>query len=176
MRRGLALLALLALAAQPAWAQGKTKGPVQPASVEALEVCEIFARGDVLAVEAAGAAGWEAYEDESESPYVRSYSAAMELPGIGYADLFALVESYPDQTLGYCRIDVAGPVGNGHAAIQAIQDLERYEGQSQLVSEGTFASLIGRGGPQTLLLTHWTTDSFVIQLTIITPRAGATGQ
>src|SRR5690606_40765822 len=111
MRAWLAATAALALCASPALAQ-KTKSPAAPQSVAALEVCERFASGDVLAVDDANAKGWDAYATDSESPYVRSYSASRELPGIGSANLFALVEDYPGTSFGYCRIDVIEPTGS----------------------------------------------------------------
>jgi len=170
-----ATAAALALCASPVLAQ-KTKSPAVPQSVAALEVCERFASGDVLAVDDANAKGWDAYATDSESPYVRSYSASRELPGIGSANLFALVEDYPGTSFGYCRIDVIEPTGsNGDQQIQAIQSLQRYEGTAQTVSDGSFASLKGTGDAgQSLLLAHWTENTFVIQLTIITPTAAET--
>ncbi|MFD2647007.1 hypothetical protein ACFSX5_04255 [Devosia albogilva] len=169
-----ATAAALALCASPALAQ-KTKSPAAPQSVAALEVCEQFARGDVLAVDNANAKGWDAYATDTESPYVRSYSASRDLPGIGLANLFALVEDYPETTFGYCRLDVMEPTGrNGAQQIEAIQGLDRYEGTGETVSDGTFASLKGTSETaQSLLLAHWTETSFVIQLTVITPTATA---
>ena len=173
MRAGLAVIAMLAVGVTPAVAQGKTKGPVTPQSVQVLEMCEQFAIGDVLAVDGAIAKGWDAYVQDSESPYVQSFAGSKELPGIGSANMFALIESYPNLTLGYCRVDVAEPAGDGYSAIQAIQELDRYEGQSQMVSDGNFASLTGRDDKNRLLLAHWSADSFVVQLSIITPKAEA---
>ena len=171
MRAGLFFIAVLALGATPVVAQGKTKGPATPQSVQVLEVCEKFATGDVLAVQDAMAKGWDAYAQDSETPYVQSFAGSKELPGLGTANLFALIETYPNSTIGYCRVDVAEPTGDGNAAIQAIQNLDRYDGQSQQVSEGSFASLTGRDDKNRLLLTHWSAESFVVQLSIITPKA-----
>ena len=171
MRAVLAVIAMLALSVAPVVAQGKTKGPVTPQSVQVLEMCEKFAIGDVLAVDNAIAMGWDAYMQDSESPYVQSFAGSKELPGIGTANMFALLESYPNSTLGYCRVDVSEPAGDGNSAIQAIQNLDRYEGQSQQVSDGSFASLTGRDDKSRLLLAHWSADSFVVQLSIITPKA-----
>jgi hypothetical protein len=144
-----------------------------PQSVAALEMCETFATGDVLAVEAAIEKGWEAYEDAAESPYVKSYSGSKELPGIGYATMFALVESYPQQSFGYCRVDVAEVTGDAQVAVQSIQNLDRYEGQTIQNGEGTFASLTGTTDKNRMLLTHLADGKFVIQLSIITPKAEA---
>jgi hypothetical protein len=179
MRAGLAVIAMLALSVTPVVAQGKTKGTapvhVGTLAVEVVEVCEKFAKGDVLAVDNAIAKGWDAYESTGESPYVQSFNASKDLPGIGQADIFVLREDYPDTSIGYCRMDVIGPEGtSGNEAVQAIQNLDHYEGQSQLVSDGTFASLTAvSGNAKSLLLTHWSAESFVVQLTVITPKAEA---
>lgn len=178
MRAGLAFIAMLSLCATPVVAQGKTKGAasdVGTLAVEVVEVCEKFARGDVLAVDDAIAKGWDAYDSTGESPYVQSFNASKDLPGIGQADIFVLREDYPDTSLGYCRMDVIAPQGNrGNEAVQAIQNLDRYEGQSQMVSDGTFASLTSASGDiRSLLLTHWSAESFVVQLTVITPKAAS---
>jgi hypothetical protein len=172
--RLVATAAALALCASPALAQ-KTKSPAAPQSVAALEICERFASGDVLALDNATAKGWDAYETDSESPYVQSYSGNREIPGIGYANLFTLVESYPGSTFGYCRIDVTELADtDGAAQIQAIEALDRYEGTGQTTPTGTFASLKGADdSAKALLLAHWTETSFVIQLTVITPTATA---
>lgn len=167
MRAGLVVIAALALSVTPVVAQGKTKGPASPISVQVLEMCEKFATGDVLAVNDAIGKGWDAYAQEGESPYVQSFGGSKELPGIGSANLFALIEDYPNSTLGYCRVDVAEPQGDGNVAIQAIQNLDRYEGQAQQISDGSFASLTGTTDKDRLLLAHWSADSFVIQLSII---------
>ena len=173
MRARLALIAALALCATPAVAQGKTKTPALPQGVQALEMCETFASGDVLAVEAASAEGWDTYQDSSESPYVKAYSGSKDLPGIGHATMFALVESYPHATFGYCRVDVPELSGDAGNQVQAIQDLERYEGQAVQNGDGSFASLAGTTDSERLLLTHATPSTFVIQLSILTPKAEA---
>ncbi|MCP8884054.1 hypothetical protein NIM87_11120 [Devosia sp. XJ19-1] len=170
MRTGLALLLGLMLAVQPAMAQGKTKSSPVEEAVAALGVCESFAKGDVMAVDAAIAAGWDAYDQDAESPFIRSYAATREIPGMGWGDVFALVESYPQATLGYCRLDVAEPKGAGEAVIAALAALERYQGNVETENGGSYASLKGSDNDNTLLITHWDDVGFVIQLTIITPK------
>src|SRR5690606_135057 len=125
MRTGLALFLGLMLAVTPAMAQGKTKTSGANEALAALEVCETFAKGDVLAVEAAIEAGWDAYDQDAESPFIRSYAASREIPGMGWGDMFILVESYPEATLGYCRLDVAEPTGRGEPVISALAGLDR---------------------------------------------------
>ncbi|MBB4052009.1 hypothetical protein GGR20_001651 [Devosia subaequoris] len=176
MRTGLALVLALGLAAQPTLVQGKTKSSPAQEAVAALEMCEAFAEGDVLALETAIGAGWDAYEDESESPFVRSYSAGREVPGIGWGDMFALVESYPDRTLGYCRIDIVEPKGQGESAIEALAALDGYKGDVTNENGGTYASLIGTGTLDSLLITHWDAAGFVTQLTILTPNTATREQ
>jgi hypothetical protein len=172
MRAGLALIAALILTTTPVVAQGKAKAPAIPQGVQVLEVCEKFAAGDILALEWALTKGWDAHDQGSESPYVTSYAGNRDLPGIGYATLFALVENYPRSTFGYCRVDVAEPTGDGEAQIEAIQQLDRYEGEATKNADGSFASLTGAGGENNrLLLAHWSQQSFVVQLSMITPKA-----
>ena len=176
MRAALAVIAAISLCATPAVAQGKTKTPAVAdagaVAVEIVEICEEFSGGDVLAVDDATAKGWDAYEATGEGPYVRTFNAHKELPGIGAADIFVLLEDYPTSTLGYCRMDVIEPQVTGHEAVQAIQNLDRYEGQSIQNGEGTFAHLTGANGDTNrMLLAHWSAESFVVQLTIITPKA-----
>ncbi|MGB3337182.1 MAG: hypothetical protein WBA73_08395 [Devosia sp.] len=173
MRAGLALIAVLALCVTPVVAQGKAKAGAVPQGVAALAMCEGFALGEAAAYDAAVEQGWETYEDDSESPYVRSYSGGKDLPGIGHASMFALVEDYPQQTFGYCRVDVSEVTGDADKAVQDIQALDRYEGQSILNGQGSFASLTGKTDKNRMLLAHSTATNFVIQLSIITPKAEA---
>jgi len=168
MRAGPALIVALALCVTPAVAQGKTK---VPQGVRALEMCEAFGSGGASALDGAIAAGWDAFEDEAESPFIKSYSGGKDLPGIGYADFFALVESYPELELGYCRIDVVEVTGDATEQVQAIQSLDRYEGDSIENGDGIFASLAGKADDTRLLMAHADETSFVIQLSIIASRA-----
>ena len=174
MRAGLALIAALALCVTPAVAQGKVKSKggadIGALAVEIVEVCEEFSRGDVLAVDDAIAKGWDAYEATGESPYVQTFNAHKELPGIGAADIFVLFEDYPQSTLGYCRLDVAQPKGNGKEVIDMLAGLDRYQGDVTSEDLGTYAALSGTGGENALLITHWDDVGFVIQLTIVTPK------
>ena len=176
MRAGLALVLALGLVAQPTLTQGKTKSSPAEEAVAALEMCEAFAKGDVLALETAIGAGWDAYEDEAESPFIRSYSAGRQVPGIGWGDMFALVETYPNRTLGYCRIDIAEARGQGESAIEALAALDGYEGAVTSENGGTYASLVGTGTLDSLLITHWDAEGFVIQLTILTPNPATSEQ
>jgi hypothetical protein len=172
MRTGAAILLGLLLATGPALAQGKTKATPGGEALAALEVCQTFARSDALAVEAAIEAGWDAYEDEGESPFIRTFSASKELgAGIGWSDIFVLVEDYPDRTLGYCRLDALETTATNRApAIEALAGADGFEGEVKTEDGGSYASL---SDPETnsLLITHWDDAGFVIQLTILTPKA-----
>ena len=176
MRLGLAIIAGLVLAATPALAQTKTKSTAPNEAVAVLEVCETFARGGDGALDAATAAGWEAYDEEGESPFISQYSASRDIPVMGWGDIFVLVESYPDATFGYCRLDLMEPQGNGKAVIEAIAGLDRYEGETVTEGDAIYASLSGTGPDTSLLITHWTAESFVIQLTIVTPKSASSEQ
>jgi hypothetical protein len=169
VRAALTIIAVVALCATPVAAQGKTKAKAS-AGVAVLEMCERIASGDVLAVQAAQAQGWDAYEDAGESPFVKSYTADKAVPGVGEASLFALIESYPESSFGYCRVDVDQPEG-GNELVQAIADLPRYAGETRVVDDGLYASLVASDKPNWLLLSHRNADSFVIQLSINTPKA-----
>lgn len=171
MRKGLALLVALVMAAQPAMAQGKTKVSVADEAIAALELCEAFARGDVLATDEALAAGWDASEQDGESVFIRSYEASRDMPGLGLGDVFVLVEDYPDRTLGYCRLDAVYADVKARTAVEAIAGLDRYAGETRTDAAGTYASLKGSGSEDSLLMTHWDDLGFVIQLTILTPKA-----
>ena len=125
MRAALALILGLVLAVSPALGQGKTKTSAAEEAVAALEVCEAFARNDEGALDAAIEAGWDAYDEESESPFITQVGASREIPGLGWGDIFVLVESYPEATFGYCRLDVAQPKGNGKTVIEILAGLDR---------------------------------------------------
>jgi len=171
MRIGLALGLSLMLAVTPAWSQGKTKTSAVEEAVAALEVCEAFAREGAGAIQAATDAGWDAYEEEGESPFIGQIGASREIPGLGWGDIFVLSESYPQSSFGYCRLDVAQAKGNGQAVIEALAGLDRYAGDVVTEGAGTYAALAGTGEETALLITHWDEVGFVIQLTIITPKS-----
>ncbi|MBU1306664.1 MAG: hypothetical protein KKF33_14250, partial [Alphaproteobacteria bacterium] len=151
-------------------AQGKVKRGGEPPAVAALHVCEKFANGDVLAVENATALGWDAYVQNAESPYVQSFGAGKEFPGLGRADMFSLFETYPESTFGYCRIDMIDVSGDGLAAFQSILDLGSYVGDSTTQDDNHYASLMGRDDKSRQLLAHWADGTFVLQLSIVRPK------
>ncbi len=171
MRASLALLAVMALAVQPAFAQVKSKASPVASALTALEMCEAFARGGDTLVTDAIADGWDAYDQSAESPFVKSYAASREMAGLGWGDLFSLVETYPGKVFGYCRIDFIEIEGDGKPVIDAIAALDRYDGEVLDQDGGHYGSF---SGGDSLLLAHWDEDGFVIQLTTLTPRAEET--
>lgn len=170
MRAGLALIVALTACVTPVVAQGKVKRGGEPPAVAALHVCEKFAGGDVLAVEAATALGWDAYVQNAESPYVQSFGGSREFPNLGRADLFSLYETYPETTFGYCRVDMIDVSGDGLAAFQSILDLGSYVGDTTIQDDNHYASLTGKDDPSRQLLAHWADGSFVMQLSIVRSR------
>ena len=175
MRAGLALIAVLALCVTPAVAQGKTKAPPQPGALAALEVCELFAAGAPDAVKQAEAMNWEVVPGDPETPWVTSTNLYRHLPGLGYVEGVILMEDYPGLDFGYCRIDVFEVEGEADVAL--IDDLPRWQGAIKTDASGTFGSWKGAGeDDQRLLLSHEDEYSFVLQLTVMRPKADEAGE
>ena len=168
MRRALVLLAVAALAVTPAVA--KTKGEARAAQL--LETCEKFASGDVLIVEWATAQGWTASEAASDNVYAHVFNATKTIDGVGEVTLFSLIETYPGQTLGYCRMDV--PTPQADLGVLKLNDLPRLKGEVQSVDGGDYGSWQGaEAGRDYLLLASETTAAFALQLTTFTARPAA---
>lgn len=166
MRPALAILIAASLVASPVLAQGKAKAPKVAPAIEALEVCEALAANQEGAVEAATERGWEVAKGTAESPYVETSDLNKTIPGLGAAEGYVLIESYPGVTFGYCRIDVYEP--DGEADVRAIDGLDRWDGTIKDEGAGTYGSWQGTDDPNYLLLAHEDEYSFVLQLTIIT--------
>ncbi|MEO5808045.1 hypothetical protein [Devosia sp.] len=168
MRAALVLLLVAALAVTPAVA--KTKGEARAAQL--LDTCEKFASGDVLIVEWATAQGWTASEGQSDTVYAHIYNATKTIEGVGDVTLFGLVETYPGQTLGYCRMDVQSPAAN--LGVLTLNDLPRLSGAVQAVDGGEYGTWQGaETGRDYLLLASQTADAFALQLTTFTARSAA---
>lgn len=175
MRAGLALIALLALSVTPAVAQGKTKTPPPPGALVTLEVCELFASGVPDAVEQAEAMDWEVTPGDPETPWVTSTNIYRQVAGLGYVEGFILMEDYPGLDFGYCRIDVYEREGEADVAL--IDDLPRWQGAIKTEGSGTFGSWKSTGGDdQRLLLSHEDEYGFVLQLTVMRPKADEAGE
>lgn len=172
MRAGLALIAVLALGAMPVMAQGKTKAPPEPGALQALDVCALFAADDPKAAEGAIEAGWAVTPGDPESPFVRSTNFSKHISGLGYADGFVLVESYPHTTFGYCRIDVMDVEGD--AQVKLIDALPGWQGELTEDGVGTYGSWDATdGGQNNMLLSHEDEFGFVLQLTMMKPKPAA---
>jgi hypothetical protein len=168
MRAAPLIVAGLALLAAPVAAQEKTKTkqPAAPIAIELLELCELYADGDVLATTTAGEQGWQASETETDSIFVRSFDATRTIEGIGDAALFSLIESYPQLTLGYCRIDIASPQGD--VGVAQLDTLERLTGDLQVTESGTYGAWNGTAeGRDYLLLANQDEFGFGLQLTLL---------
>jgi hypothetical protein len=173
MRAALPIVAGLALLAAPAAGQEetKTKEPAAPLAIELLELCELYADGDVLANTTAASQGWQASETETDSIFVRSFDATKTLEGIGDATLFSLIESYPQLTLGYCRIDIASP--QGQVGVAELDTLERLTGDLETTQAGTYGAWNGtEAGRDYMLLANQDEFGFGLQLTILEPVGG----
>ncbi|GLQ54351.1 hypothetical protein [Devosia nitrariae] len=164
------LLAALVAATAPAGAQEKTKSkePVAPLAIELLETCELFASGDVLASATATSKGWDVADATTDNVFVTSYDATRSIEGVGDAELFVLVETYPQLTLGYCRIDINEP--QGEAGVAELDGLERLAGELEENADGTYGAWNGAElGADYMLLSNQDEFSFGLQLTILKP-------
>ncbi|WEK05048.1 MAG: hypothetical protein P0Y65_01995 [Candidatus Devosia phytovorans] len=171
MRAGLAVIAALALCVTPAMAQGKAKTPPQAGSLAALEVCALFAGGNADAETLATEMGWDVSPGDPESLWVESTNFYKQVPGLGYAEGFVLMETYPDADFGYCRIDVTE--AEGEADVALIEDLPEWHGEIRNKGAGTYGSWMSQDyGGQRLLLSHEDEYGFVLQLTVIRPKPG----
>nr|WP_314258080.1 hypothetical protein [uncultured Devosia sp.] len=171
MRAGLAVIAALALCVTPAVAQGKSKAPQQAGALAALEVCELFASGNPEAKEMAEERDWEVSSAEPESPWVSTTDIYRSIPGLGYAEGYVLMENYPDSDFGYCRVDVYE--AEGEADVALIEDLPEWQGEIRNKGAGTYGAWTSADyGGQRFLLSHEDEYGFVLQLTVIRPKAG----
>ena len=67
--------------------------------------CTDIAGGDPKAFDRANDSGWSPNETPDPGPYSTIYSASREVSGFGEVDIWASVQTFPTQRLGYCRID-----------------------------------------------------------------------
>lgn len=164
------VLAALLVAAAPAGAQDKTKSkePGAPLAIELLETCELFANGDVLASSTATSKGWDVADASTDSVFVTSYDATRSIEGVGDAELFVLIETYPQLTLGYCRIDINEP--QDEVGVAELDGLERLSGELEENNDGTYGAWNSSElGADYMLLSNQDEFSFGLQLTILKP-------
>ncbi len=171
MRAVLGVLIIGLLAATPTFAKSKPNASDSvPRAVEFLEVCEKFASGDVLVVEWASELGWDAKEGDSGSLYARLYNANRYIEGVGDVALVALIEDYPTQTLGYCRIDIVAPAGT--IGVLNLNELPRLTGTIRTTSDTDYGSWEGaESGRDYLLLASQDPNNFSLQLTTFVAHA-----
>lgn len=168
--RAALLIAGLALIVAPAAAKEKIKDkqPAAPLAITLLELCELYANGDILASTTASGRGWQTSETETDSIFVQSFDATRTFEGIGDAALFSLVESYPQLTLGYCRVDIADPQGD--AGVAELDTLERLTGDLEITDTGTYGAWNGtEEGRNYMLLANQDEFGFGLQLTVLDP-------
>ena len=165
--RALALIAILALGASPALAEGKTKGA--PVSLAVLEMCNQFASGELAsAVEYATAMGWMVNEEASESPFSTSYAGFKSFNGVGDGNLWVQVEAYPGAVTIVCRVDMdmAGP--DADAQVEALNTLDWLDGDLTRDDTGVYGSWSTNGSDPDLVLGLQGPDGFTLKLTSMT--------
>jgi hypothetical protein len=166
MRAGLALIAVLALCATPAVAQGKTKGA--PASLAVLDICEQFATGELkAAADYATVLGWMVNEEPGESPYSITYAGFKGFAEVGDGNLWVQVESYPGAFTVVCRVDMdmAGP--DADAQVEALDQLDWLDGGLTRDDTGIYGSWSTNGSNPGLVLGLQGPDGFTLQFTSI---------
>lgn len=165
--RALALIAVLALAATPALAEGKTKGA--SAALAVLEMCTQFATGDLAtAVDDATARGWMVNEEASESPFSTSYAGFKSFNGVGDGNLWVQLERYPGAVTMVCRVDMdmAGP--DADAQVAALKGLDWLDGELTQDATGVYGSWSTNGSNPNLVLALQGPDGFTLKLTSTT--------
>ena len=110
------VLCCLAALPLPAFAQASSSevssdqnGTTPPSSADTLKLivdaCTQVIGGDAKAPAAMTDGGWTPNEIEDTGPYNAVYSGFREVAPYGEIDLWASVQSFPSQHLGYCRVD-----------------------------------------------------------------------
>lgn len=70
-----------------------------------VDACTQVIGGDAAAQEKMTDGGWTPNEIEDTGPYNSVYSGFRDVPPYGEIDLWASVQTFPSQHLGYCRVD-----------------------------------------------------------------------
>jgi hypothetical protein len=109
------LLLCLAASPLPVLAQASSSAPADQASAPALSSAEVLKLivdactqvigGDASGPEKMTDGGWTPNEIEDTGPYNAVYSGFRDVAPYGEIDLWASVQSFPSQHLGYCRVD-----------------------------------------------------------------------
>lgn len=99
--------------AQDAGGEGQQPAATQIDSAATLKLfvdaCTDLSGGDSAAYDRANASGWVPNDTGDTGPYNAVYSGSREVAGLGEIDIWASVQSFPTQRLGYCRIDFSDP-------------------------------------------------------------------
>ena len=66
---------------------------------------DVSGSGDAKGFDLATAAGWVPDDAADSGPYRKVYSASKDVGGYGSVTLWGSIDTYPTQTLGYCRVD-----------------------------------------------------------------------
>ncbi len=69
------------------------------------DTCTDISGGNPEASDRANNAGWVPEETADTGPFRSVYAGARDFAGYGSVELWASVETYPSQQLGYCRVD-----------------------------------------------------------------------
>ena len=88
--------------------------PLSPAEAFQIfyDTCTSLSGGDPGAYDKANDAGWVPYEGAEYGPYKRVYTGSREFEGYGSVEIWGSLETYPTQSLGYCRVDFGDENGS----------------------------------------------------------------
>ena len=186
-RAGLALL-LIAAFASPALAQknpppgpspAAPAAPTAPASAAAsvatavAATCLRFANGDGDATSAAEAEGWtvDAYPDTDS--FLFSLSASRSIAGVGDANLFGSIETYPNFTLRFCRVDITTNADAGPIGVETLNGWEGFAGTVKTTGTGTYGSWdkTMEDPDRVMLMTAQQNSGVTLQINAITAEA-----
>ena len=97
------------------------------------DACTSLSGGDPDAYDKANDAGWVPYDGADYGPYKRVYTGSRDFEGLGIVEIWGSLETYPTQTLGYCRVDFADPDGTfGLSEITGLNGLTGTVGENGL--------------------------------------------
>lgn len=99
-----------------------------------VKTCTDIASGDPKAFDRANDAGWAPNEAPDPGPYSTIYSGSREVSGYGEVDIWASVQSFPTQRLGYCRIDFSD--ANNALDFTQMNGVEGLTGTAQKTADG----------------------------------------
>lgn len=90
--------------------------PPPPSTAELFQIfydtCTSLSGGDPTAYDRANDSGWVPYEAGEYGPFKRVYTGARDFETYGSVEIWGSLETYPSQSLGYCRVDFSDPDGS----------------------------------------------------------------